>query len=1086
MATDFPLAARATGALLASLLLASGCGDDAVVKQASLVTTGDAGGDSGIPGQDGTTGDAVSEIEGDGGDFDSTRRGGSDGTDLDASVGETADDVATPLDSGDASLDAKPQVCPGDPGCKCASDSECASGACLASSTGPACAAPCITDVPCPTGTACATLPGADTTTSDDDLTVCAAKWPTYCDPCELASECTSVAVPLAACISLPGATGKGLFCATPCKSDSQCPTGAVCSETTGTDGNSASYCVPSNGQCTCSEAAAGKGTACFVEVTLPSGTTATCAGTRSCGANGLTDCSAATPQPETCNGLDDDCNGQTDEGAACNDGNPCTADACSTGKCVGLPQAATCDDANACTVSDGCLDGNCAGMPTVCDDKNGCTVDSCEKTKGCVYTPSDGGSCDDGDPCTGGDTCKGGVCLPTAVDICPCASDSDCTAKEDGNLCNGTLYCNKAKVPAVCTVNPASVVVCDPKNDTVCAVAACAPSTGKCAPLPQNSGVVCSDSSLCTSGDLCASGTCSGALVSCDDGNSCTADSCDPATGCKHSNTTDVCSDNNPCTLGDSCSVGACTTTAKSCDDGFACTTDSCDAASGDCQNNLVASQVCGVVPVPWSTDLACDATTALALWQRSDWALAADAVRWGFDNAPALTPDSTCSLNINNNKDLSCGSGQATIDAVALTPWLDAGALAIGKPLAIRFDSAGSWAPQHSATVAARIAGGEWIALGTVAAPTSSAWTAVQLPITGMAGKQLQVKLSFSGPCAAGQLGWFVDNIAVFADTCADGSANCPANNVCSADAKGQAVCTACPGGYQVKSGTCVDIDECAAPTTCSANATCANTPGSFSCTCKAGFEGPTCADVDECAKGTSGCEATSVCVNSPGSFACSCPSLLVPVGKGCAKKGSQAAAPALSCLEILTLDPTSGDGAYWLDVDGPGGQTAVQYYCDMKGGGWTLLIFDNFDNNSPSGWAAGSVQGCGSYGAILGGAGQLGKGAVTSKKVASPPHTNLKLGMNYIRLDSWDNETGVVQIDGNNVWTKKGTGNWLLFGVNNVCGSNNYSDEEWGVAYSGAHTGTSVTVSASSTLDQDAGDESFGIDNIALWVK
>jgi sugar lactone lactonase YvrE len=45
-----------------------------------------------------------------------------------------------------------------------------------------------------------------------------------------------------------------------------------------------------------------------------------------------------------------------------------------------------------------------------------------------------------------------------------------------------------------------------------------------------------CSDGQFCTVTDTCGSGTCSGAANSCDDGNKCTADSCDATTGaCLH-----------------------------------------------------------------------------------------------------------------------------------------------------------------------------------------------------------------------------------------------------------------------------------------------------------------------------------------------------------------------------------------------------------------------------------------------------------------------------------------------------------------------------------------------------------------------
>ena len=41
------------------------------------------------------------------------------------------------------------------------------------------------------------------------------------------------------------------------------------------------------------------------------------------------------------------------------------------------------------------------------------------------------------------------------------------------------------------------------------------------------------------------------------------------------------------------------------------------------------------------------------------------------------------------------------------------------------------------------------------------------------------------------------------------------------------------------------CPDIDECSASSACDINANCANTRGSYYCTCKAGFtgDGKTC---------------------------------------------------------------------------------------------------------------------------------------------------------------------------------------------------------------------------------------------------
>jgi hypothetical protein len=113
-----------------------------------------------------------------------------------------------------------------------------------------------------------------------------------------------------------------------------------------------------------------------------------------------------------------------------CDDGDPCTADACTPGGCVHTPL--TCDDHVACT-TDSCVAGVCQHVPTgdlscacelgsptpECDDGDPCTVDACTPA-GCAHTPL---TCDDDVPCTI-DTCVAGVCehVPASgFDACRC-----------------------------------------------------------------------------------------------------------------------------------------------------------------------------------------------------------------------------------------------------------------------------------------------------------------------------------------------------------------------------------------------------------------------------------------------------------------------------------------------------------------------------------------------------------------------------------------------------------------------------------------------------------------------------------------
>jgi len=115
------------------------------------------------------------------------------------------------------------------------------------------------------------------------------------------------------------------------------------------------------------------------------------------------------------------------------------------------------------------------------------------------------------------------------------------------------------------------------------------------------------------------------GVPVHCDDGDVCTTDSCDPATGCTHVNNTAPCSDGNACTVNDACSAGSCVGGGpRNCNDANPCTTDSCDPSSG-CVHTTVPGALCctGGIPTdcddgnPCTTD-ACDPSTGNCIHTR------------------------------------------------------------------------------------------------------------------------------------------------------------------------------------------------------------------------------------------------------------------------------------------------------------------------------------------------------------------------------------------------------------------------------------------------------------------------------------
>jgi len=224
--------------------------------------------------------------------------------------------------------------------------------------------------------------------------------------------------------------------------------------------------------------------------------------------------------------------NSQSASKEPCDDGNPCTKGEQCAGKlgCSGGDKVCDCDTYEDCALlddgdpcngtlycdqSDGAA-GKCLIDPAsvvICDKGNDgpCELTSCDPKLGkCTTVPakSDTG-CEDGNPCTTDEKCDAlGNCV-AAKNTCACEDDAGCAALEDGNVCNGTLFCDTAALPYKCSLDPSSIVVCDPGLDTACSANLCDAKTGKCAIAPLNEGGSCADGDACTAGDHCKGGVC-------------------------------------------------------------------------------------------------------------------------------------------------------------------------------------------------------------------------------------------------------------------------------------------------------------------------------------------------------------------------------------------------------------------------------------------------------------------------------------------------------------------------------------------------------------------------------------------------
>jgi len=410
------------------------------------------------------------------------------------------------------------------------------------------CSQSCVGDTCCPEDFYCGELvylPGLQA-----DATICFQVASVACRPCNLDGDCG-----LAGAVC-QGNEGDGAFCAVACGPDGTCPEGFHCD-----GGRDQGLCLLDEGSCECPEHADFLAADTLCWITNAQGT---CHGVRHCEAGALSNCSAPLAENETCDGVDNDCDGATDEESPgeplCEDETVCTDDFCLLGTCVNDVEDGFCavGDGYCATHGEIKLDDPCKVCNTAVDDNawSGSTA-----------------LCDDVDPCTEDDICKGGTCQGTAYQ---CDDWLDCT----DDLCIGGGACEYPTSAGKCLIAGTCFDggFVNPEQECL----ACEPLTS------QDQWTVmtmCDDGDPCTESDTCSDGVCAGVPVQCDDGAACTADSCDPATGlCQFNPHHDACDDQDVCNGVESCEpVSGCVAgTPLACDDGNPCTLDECHADTG------------------------------------------------------------------------------------------------------------------------------------------------------------------------------------------------------------------------------------------------------------------------------------------------------------------------------------------------------------------------------------------------------------------------------------------------------------------------------------------------------------------------
>ena len=494
-------------------------------------------------------------------------------------------------------------------GCLCEDNDDCLYGFCMATEMGQICVEPCVDT--CPSGWSCSSVE-----IGTEVFYLCLPRFSKLCQPCKDHVECQAKTESnLALCLDYGE---EGGFCGAYCDDDQPCPSGYLCEDRVLGNGTETRQCVTKGLRCACNQLgkSLNMGTTCMV-----ANEHGACLGERLCEADGLSDCNAGTPAAEQCDGQDNDCNGITDDlphEQACfveNEYGKCPG----VTACVGTVELCAGDPPKP-EVCDG-LDNDCNGHT----DDGFSDLDG-DKMADCVDPDMDGdGVANEVDNCIEvenpgqedldkddkGDACDPDVdgdgfvdvtdCLPLDVLSFPGAQeqcdgkDNDCDSLTDEDICADDLdctfdFCNPAT--GECGHAPDDGL-CD--DGDICTQDLCDPVTGcKSNPI---SGIQCDDGNLCTVGDTCEAGVCEGILAAgccagpddCDDDNSCTTDLCDLPTGeCSHVTLPDdsACdADGDGCTVGDTCKQGWCIVGPRTyCgDDDTICVSDDCVSTGPD-----------------------------------------------------------------------------------------------------------------------------------------------------------------------------------------------------------------------------------------------------------------------------------------------------------------------------------------------------------------------------------------------------------------------------------------------------------------------------------------------------------------------
>jgi len=339
----------------------------------------------------------------------------------------------------------------------CLENSDCNSGYCVEGPTGSVCTRNCETE--CPEDWRCTGIQNS----ASDVVFLCLPLQNRLCLPCTVDLQCGSG-------YCLPDANNNA-SCTRPCGDGDSCPDGFECEDRVSLESETrtSKQCVPTTGLCDCNSRNAGEERPCPVANDF-----GRCWGTQTCNGNtGWTGCDAAVPAPELCDSIDQNCNGITDEGLTA-PVETCTSEN-TFGTCQGAWTCAgeggwSCEARDATQETCNYLDDNCNGSVDeafrdtetgfyVADDHCGLCNSTCAGRV--PFATATTCAIENGAPACIALTCQAGyyippetrqACIPAAgggTDCSPCFGDNTCGGLPGGTcqMIDGTRRCARLQL---------------------------------------------------------------------------------------------------------------------------------------------------------------------------------------------------------------------------------------------------------------------------------------------------------------------------------------------------------------------------------------------------------------------------------------------------------------------------------------------------------------------------------------------------------------------------------------------------------------------------------------------------------------